>query len=294
MKYQHQHGTKNPVIEQEEKAILLSVDRALSSSPNAQTIGRNGELPLIEFLNRYLPPTFRVASGHFITPNGNISSQIDIMILDSRYPLLSENLDGSVLAMLHSVIQTIEVKTNLTSGDVKKISNDIRKIRELMNEIEIFNCDGCFSSPITNAFAYRIKNKLETIEHHFQENSKPDAFHFDLIILRLQNKDFNNKEVGCELHYEPISKEDIDNLEDENEIDECSFTNGFLFGTRAIYTPLSDIYYSLVQNGYYILGERDFTFQDIGIHMMSYMSWSTASWEDIYTSNANKTLERNS
>lgn len=290
MKYKHQHGTKNPVINQEEKTILLTVDRALASSPNAQTIGRNGELPLIEFLNRYLPPTFRVASGHFITPNGNISPQIDIMILDSRYPLLSENLDGSVLAMLHSVIQTIEVKTNLTSGDIKKISYDIQIIRELIKEIEIFDCDDCFSSPITQAFAYRIKNKLETIEHHFQENSQPDIFHFDLIVLRLPEKDFNNKEVGCELHYEPISKEDIKNLE-KNEIDEYNFTNGFLFGTRAVYSPLSDIYYSLVQNGYYILGTREFTFDDIGEHIMSYMSWSTAKWEDVY--HANKSLERN-
>ena len=47
---------------------------------------------------------------------------IDVMALDSRYPLIAENLDGSVLAMLHSVIQTIEVKTNLTSTDVKQVA----------------------------------------------------------------------------------------------------------------------------------------------------------------------------
>ena len=282
MKYKHKHGTKNQVIEQEEKSILLAVDRALSSSPNAQTIGRNGELPLLEFFNRYLPSIFRAVSGHFITPDGNISPQIDIMILDSRYPLLSENLDGSVLAMLHSVVHTIEVKTNLTSNDVKKTSENISKIRKLMNEVDIFDFDNSYSSPITNALAYRIKNKLETIESHFQKNSNPSIFHFDLIILRLPKHDFNNKEIGCQLHYEPISKDEIDSLENQNEIDECSLTNGFLFGTIAEHTPLSDMYYSLVQNGYYILGDRNFTFQDIGIHMMSYMSWSTASWEEVY------------
>ncbi|WP_418115024.1 DUF6602 domain-containing protein [Vibrio scophthalmi] len=41
---------------------------------------------LLEFFNRYLPPTFKAVSEHFITPNGNISPQIDIMILDSRIP----------------------------------------------------------------------------------------------------------------------------------------------------------------------------------------------------------------
>lgn len=280
MKYKHQHGTKNPVIEQEEKSILLAVDRALSSSSNSQTIGRNGELPLLDFLNRYLPPTFKAVSGHFITPNGNISPQIDIMVLDSRYPLLAENLDGSVLAMLHSVIQTIEVKTNLTSTDIKKISNDTHKIRELMNEVDVFNKQS-FSSPITKVFAYRIKNKLETIEHSFKENCEPGAFNYSLTILRLSERDIK-KEVGCALYYQWVSKENITELTEKYEVPECNFKDDFLFGTIPSYTPLSDIYYSLVQDGYYMLGDRNFGFDDIGEHIMSYMSWSTASWSDIY------------
>lgn len=281
MKYKHQHGTKNPVIEQEEKAILLAVDRALSSSPNSQTVGRNGELPLLTFFNRYLPPTFRAVSGHFMTPNGNISPQIDVMILDSRYPLLAENIDGSVLAMLHSVIQTIEVKTNLTSNDIKKISSDTCKIRELMNEIDIFKNNG-WSAPIIKAFAYRIKNKLETIEHSFQEYCEPETFHYDLVILRLSDKELNNKEVGCELHYELFEKENIKEAIDKYGMQEDDFKGEFLFGTRASYTPLSDIYYALVQDGYYTLGDRNFTFDDIGSHIMDYMSWSTAAWSDLY------------
>ncbi len=282
MKYSHKHGTKNPVIEQEEKSILLAVDRALSSSSNSQTIGRNGELPLLAFLNRYLPPTFRAVSGHFITPNGTISPQIDVMIIDSRYPLLAENLDGSVLAMLHSVIQTTEVKTNLTSADIKKISSDTKKIRILMNEVDIFNGCESFSAPITHAFAYRIKNKLETIEQSFQEHCEPDIFHFDLTILRLLESNLKSKEIGCQLHYEPLTTEGMNELKDEHDVPISNFKGEFLFGTSASYTPLSDIYYSLVQNGYYMLGDRNFTFNDIGEHVMSYMNWSTASWSELY------------
>lgn len=47
-------------------------------------------------------------------------------------------MDGSVLAMLHAVVYTIQVKTNLTSSVLKKIGNDISKIRDLMNEVEEF------------------------------------------------------------------------------------------------------------------------------------------------------------
>jgi len=139
--YKHKHGTPNPIIQQEEKAILLAVDRALCSSSNSQTIGKNEEIPLLTFLNRYLPPTLKAASGHFITPSGNISSQIDIMVLDSRYPLLAENSDGSVLAMLHSVVEAIEVKTNLSTKDVRKSWNDGVKIMELANDIDGYGGD---------------------------------------------------------------------------------------------------------------------------------------------------------
>ena len=184
MKYKHEHGTRNPIIEQEEKAILLSVDRVLSSSTNAQTIGRNGEIPLLGFLNRYLPPTFKAVSEHFITPKGNISPQIDVMIVDARYPVLAENQDSSVLAMLHSVIKTIELKTNLRSTDLVKISNDIEKIRTLMNEAADLEGD-TFRTPITAALAYRIQNKLDTIEDYYRRYCNPDTFHFDLTILRI-------------------------------------------------------------------------------------------------------------
>lgn len=282
MKYNHKHGTKNPVIEQEEKLILLAVDRALSSSSNSQTIGRNGELPLLSFLNRYLPPTFRAASGHFITPNGGISPQIDVMILDSRYPLLAENLDGSVLAMLHSVIQTTEVKTNLNSTDIKKISSDTKIIRNLINEVDIFNECESFSAPITHAFAYRIKDKLKTIEQSFQKHCEPEYFHFDLTILRLSEPNLKSREIGCELHYEPISAEVLSELKEEYDAPMNDFKDEYFFDNCASYTPLSDIYYSLVQNGYYMLGDRNFTFNDIGKHVMDYMSWSTASWSEIY------------
>ncbi|MCG3703103.1 hypothetical protein L5F68_02015 [Aliarcobacter butzleri] len=278
MKFKHNHGTNNEIIEQEEKSILLAVDRALSSSSNSQTIGRNGELPLIDFLNKYLPPTLKAVSGHFLTPNGNISPQIDVMIIDTRYPFLSVNLDGSVLAMLHSVIHTIELKTNLISSDIKKISSDISKIRMLINEVEEFDDIGSFMSPINSAFAYRIKNKLETIELHFQNYCKPELFHFDLMILCIEEKEFKKIKFGCELHYEPIFGKDFS----EEELKELKINNGFLFGNRPCYTPLSDFYYSLVQNSYYILGERDYSFNQIGRHIMDYMSWSTASWNDLY------------
>jgi uncharacterized protein DUF6602 len=60
------------------------VKHALASSPNSQTIGRNGELPFLHFLQRYLPATPRATSGHFVTPSGSISPQIDVIVADAK------------------------------------------------------------------------------------------------------------------------------------------------------------------------------------------------------------------
>lgn len=282
MKYKHKHGTRNPIIAEEEKSILVAVDRALASTSNSQIIGRNGELPLLDFFNRYLPPTFKATSGHFITPAGNISPQIDIMILDTRFPLLAENLDGTVLAMLHAVVETIEVKTNLTSSDIKKISSDISKIRDLMNEVKETN----FSYPLTSVFAYRIKNKIDTIEDSYSRHCEPDFYHFDLMVLRFKDSGMNINDIGCELHFEPIEFDSQQELITTNVIPETAFKKGFMLTTRPSYSPLSDVYYHLVQSGYYLLGERNYDFSAIGSYINQYMSWSTVSWDTVYGQNS--------
>ena len=88
--------------------MLACVNKAITSSSNAQTIGRNGEIPLRDFLNHYLPYTFRATTGHFVTPEGELSPQLDVMILDTRYPLLAHNADSSVLSMLHAVVHVMD------------------------------------------------------------------------------------------------------------------------------------------------------------------------------------------
>jgi len=131
----HEHGKPNPIFVSEEQGLLAAVDKALGSTPSSQSIGRSGEIPLRDFLNRYLPYTIRAVTGHFVPPSGRLSPQIDIMILDARYPLLAENADGSVLAMLHSVIKTIEVKTRITTRDISKAWKDAIEIMGLASEI---------------------------------------------------------------------------------------------------------------------------------------------------------------
>ncbi|MGR1220778.1 DUF6602 domain-containing protein [Metapseudomonas otitidis] len=265
--YKHHHGSPNPIMAQEEVAILACVDRALASSSNSQTIGRNGELPFISFLQRYLPATLRAVSGHFITPGGDLSPQLDVIVIDARYPLLSENSDGSVLVMLHSVVHLYELKTKLTSRDVKKSIENSKKISALMQQIEEFS-PGKWGSPIITLLAYRTEQRLSSIESSFFKQSEPKLSPMDGVILRLHHADaLANNWLGGTLHLEPPF--DIEDGQGPR-------PDGYFPAFIPSHTPLSDIYYTLVQDAYYTLGERDYSFSDIGAHFNEYMSWATA------------------
>lgn len=278
--YSHKHATPNPIMLQEERSILLCVERAKTSSNNSQTLGRNGELPLVDFLNRYLPSTLKAASGHFITQEGSLSPQIDVLILDSRYPLLAHNTDGSVLAMAHSVIETLEVKTNLTTKDVKKINTDAKTITQLLSKEKILGGYPKLGAIATSAIAFNCSQRLDTLEKIFIESSNPKEFSADITILRYPEKDLNLRSgVGGAFHFEYL--EDPNTALISDELRDTLIKNDHLFMSISSHTPLSDFYYRLVQDAYYSLGTRNYAFDDIGNHFNKYMSWATANWDEI-------------
>lgn len=266
--FKHAHGTRNPILAQEEDAILLTVERALASSTNSQTIGRNGELPFLQFLQRYLPTTLRAISGHFITPSGQLSPQIDVIVVDARYPLLAENSDGSALVMLHSVICMFEVKTNATTRDIKKSLTVAAKVMLLVSEVEEFGGVESFASPRSLLLAYRCFHRLASMERLFFASVDPQRAPMDALFLRYHPADRDSTgAVGGLLHSEPPFPE---------EGGTGPLPGGYFPMSIPSHTPLSDLYYSLVQNSYYTLGERDFSLTEIGAQFNYYMNWSTA------------------
>jgi len=259
----HIHGTPNEIIQTEEETMLALIDRAIASKSNSQTIGRSGEIPLMSFLDRHLPNTLTVKSGNFVTPNGDLSPQIDILVLDSRYPLLSENSDGSVIAMLHSVISCIEIKTNVKNKDLQGIWKNSKTVRSLANEV--FNNPKGFGDVDYLCFSYRCGQRLDSFAKKYFEIFLDIEGYTNLSLLRLPEKDqIESKRSGALLHMEPA----IENEESNNDYE-------FIPMLIPEHTPLSDFYYSLVQNSYYCLDYRGYGVGKIGQHFMEYMSWST-------------------
>ncbi len=248
--------------------MLLTVERALASSPNAQTIGRNGELPFLQFLQRYLPSTLRAISGHFIAPSGAISPQIDVIVVDARYPLLAENADGSALVMLHSVVCMFEIKTNVTTKDIKKSLGIAERTMSLVCEVEEFQGVESWCSPRTLLLAYNCANRLSSLEESFFARIDPQRAHMDAVFLRYHPADrAATNAAGGKFHLEPSFPE---------EGGEGPPSGGYYPMSIPSHTPLSDLYYSLVQDSYYTIGDRDYSFTEIGAQFMEYMNWSTA------------------
>ncbi len=247
----------------EQKTLLSSVDRALESSGNPQVIGRNGEIPLREFFNRHLAYTLKAATGHFVSPEGRLSPQIDLLILDARYPLLAENPDGSVLAMLHAVIGATEVKTRMTTADIRKGWQGAVAIMELAGDVKNYGDPSSFSSVRTEAIAYRIAQRLQTAERTYVGASMPEKAGFDIYILSIPDQEQPpGRQLGAELHMEPVGK------------------GRFAPTCRLSHTLLADVYYRLVQDAYYTLANRNWSYGDIGQHVMDYMAWATCSWDE--------------
>lgn len=271
IRVKHEFGTPNPIIMTEERSILSTVDRAVASSGNAQVIGRNGELPLRNFLSRYLPPTLRAETGHFLSPSGELSPQQDVMILDARYPLLASNPDGSVLAMLHGVLSVLELKTTLRTRDLMLMWRNAIHATQMAAEVPEFS-DG-FAGVRVDAMAYRLDSSLAATERAYIKAAEPDAAGLDLYVMRLSEADQPPRgEIGAFLHFEPLTDEDA-----------ARPTSGDYEKWMPIcllsHTILSDIYYRTVQDSYYALSARGWSFGDIGEHVMKYMTWATLSWD---------------
>lgn len=86
---------------------------------HAATVGSLRELVVAEFLRPLLPRHFEIKSGVIIDSTGARSRQQDIIIVDSRMPLIDVGSPDEAVVIAESVIATMEVKSNLTGDELR-------------------------------------------------------------------------------------------------------------------------------------------------------------------------------
>lgn len=247
-------GVANEKFSAEQRIMLAELEK--SKGGNNASLGDDGELLVTGFLSRFLPPQFRAYKGHYRKINGDLSREIDVMIVDSRFPILNETKSGVVHVMQHALLCTVEVKRTLGKTQISTIRKDILALHKdkvqqpaLSIENNLF-----WSPPTTVVLAFRSDSTLQTLVDHFYK--RPIAWG-DMFILE---HDFEcrgtDRGIGALIRIEG-TKSDY----------ECM--------TCRIENPLSDFYYMLIEQSFDVLSTRglpDGAMRDV---ISSYYNWST-------------------
>jgi hypothetical protein len=258
-----QNSASGPVARLEEEVLLAAVDRMLAPERSGHTVGESGfTVPLRDVLNGYLPRSLRAVAARITAPNDRVSPEIGVLIVDSRYPILSEDLDGFVVAMLHSVVAIVQVRSVLTGGAIAEMWKDAVETAILATQAEGYAGRGRGAVTICG-FAYRATDSLDALEESYRKEVKRDIAGFDLTILRLRADDQVFRGFpGVEFCGEMASSGG-----DRTESVEIQMHFHF--------SPLSDFCRNLVSNAYRTLGFRHQTDDEVEQHFAEYPSWST-------------------
>lgn len=122
------------------ETMMASVEVGQSATAHSSTKGRNTEFILINFLRKFLPAKYSLSQGQIVSPQGELSPQLDIIIHDeTTFPVATVLEGGEKVVFAHSVYAVIAVKSllsviNSRSQAIDLIEN-LRKTRDLENKV---------------------------------------------------------------------------------------------------------------------------------------------------------------
>lgn len=115
-------GEQNPSFFQKEEELIAKLRQISHSSESPQQIGKAVEDFIASFLKELLPVGFRVETRcRVIDKKGNYSREIDLAIVNGKFPKLFSTTDGSSLLMFESIELVFELKRSLDSNEISDI-----------------------------------------------------------------------------------------------------------------------------------------------------------------------------
>jgi len=101
--------------------------------PHAGERGRNDEERFRDFLTKVIPKRFSIGTGFLVCSETNVpaSSQIDVVLYDEIYNSPLHRELSAFVYPIEIVYGIVEVKGLLKKDDLKKVMEDIHKVRKL-------------------------------------------------------------------------------------------------------------------------------------------------------------------
>jgi len=120
----------NRFFEQAAALMRLEYERIhANASKDPGTAGDEGEENWREFLAGWLPPAYHVVTkGQLINTDGELSPQVDVLVLDPTYP---PHLRHVKKYLADLVVAAFECKLTLRKPDITKTVDNAKKIRQL-------------------------------------------------------------------------------------------------------------------------------------------------------------------
>ena len=181
---------------------------------------------------------------------------MDLIVVDSRFPPIAINEDGTSLEMFHGLIGAVEIKKRINKKEIYDFCSSAEKITLLSEECFGPVNQNPWSFPTISAFAYSSTISLTTIARHFSKIGNQTKRVLDFTILRLAKSrkgKYTETGIGAFLWFE-------------------KWEIPYYVTTDA---PLSDFVYRLMQEAYYTTASRNVSADDLGFIISKYYCWNT-------------------
>lgn len=118
------------LFEAEKEVLQAEFARGKVQHDHGTLRGNISERVLREFLEKYLPSTYRYANGEIMDRDGTYSNEVDIAICSSAHPFTFSK-EGSGLLFVEGVDAVVECKSSLKSNTLPNAVQNCRSVRNL-------------------------------------------------------------------------------------------------------------------------------------------------------------------
>ena len=115
-------------------AALKANAEVAGGTGHAGTTGHLREVVFETFLRPHLPKHLQIKAGVIVDSEGNRSAQQDCVLVNSTFPLISVGSDREALVLAESVVATIEIKSFLSTAELRSTMDSIRITKRLVRK----------------------------------------------------------------------------------------------------------------------------------------------------------------